>query len=173
MNTSMQSNNSAPQSGTRQFALKAWDLELTRAETEAEADRIAARLRAEYEIRRRPVAVLAKNSGRTLVTYLATVLSGAPLVPLNVHLHADEVRHMLIESDAGTLFTGPELLDVAVAATADLDGSRLCVGRSVRVPGSRPSRTGPMDRLSRRPPNIGCPPRSCSAPEQPGGPSEP
>jgi long-chain acyl-CoA synthetase len=104
--------------GGTDTALSAWDLTLTRSEADAEVARLAARLRVASA--GRPVAVLAKNSGRTLVAYLATILSGAPLVPLNAHLRPAEVAHMLRESGAGTLIAGPELRDVALEATHGL-----------------------------------------------------
>lgn len=97
-------------------ALVAWDLTLTRAEVDAEVVALAARLRAGHA----PVAVLARNSGRTLITYLAAILSGRPLVPLNAHLRPAEVAHMLRESGADLLLAGPELHDVALAAATGL-----------------------------------------------------
>ncbi|MCX4092358.1 AMP-binding protein [Nocardia sp. alder85J] len=115
----------ANDSGTTEFGLNAWDLRLSPAAVAAELDRVAGRLRADFAARPRPVAVLARNSGRTLIGYAATILSGAPLVPLNVHLQPTEIAHMLAESGAGTLFAGPELLDTALAATAELPEVRV------------------------------------------------
>ncbi|MQY31577.1 AMP-binding protein [Nocardia aurantia] len=115
----------ADDSGTTEFGLNAWDLRLPPAAVAAELDRVAGRLRAEYATRPRPVAVLARNSGRSLLICAATILSGAPLVPLNVHLRPAEIAHMLAESGAGTLFAGPDLLGTALAATAALPEVRV------------------------------------------------
>lgn len=104
-----------------EIALKSWDGTLTRAEADAEVSALAARLRAEWSARPGPVAILARNSGRTLLAYLATILSGAPLVPLNAHLRPGEVAHMLTESGAGLLLADPDLLPVALDAAGGLD----------------------------------------------------
>ncbi|ODU06851.1 MAG: hypothetical protein ABS81_03375 [Pseudonocardia sp. SCN 72-86] len=106
------------------MSLHAWDLTLTDAETEAHVARLAARLR--VATAGRPVAVLGKNSGRTLVAYAAGIQSGAPLVPVNAHLRPDEVAHMLRESAATLLLAGPELVDVARESAAGLAVEVVC-----------------------------------------------
>ncbi|WP_181781677.1 AMP-binding protein [Pseudonocardia pini] len=104
--------------------LVAWDLTLTRAAAEAEVSGIAARLR--VAAAGAPVAVLGKNSGWTLVAFTAVMTSGSSLVPLNVHLRAEEIAHMLRESGAVLLLCGPELREVAAEAAAGLPVEVVC-----------------------------------------------
>ncbi|OYD61480.1 AMP-binding protein [Rhodococcus sp. OK302] len=112
-------------SGGRSLGLKSWDLTLSRAEVVEEIERTASRLRAECECGTRVVSVLGKNSGRTLITYLATMLSGAALVPLNAHLQASEIAHMILESESGLLIVDPVLLEVALAAARNAPDVRV------------------------------------------------
>lgn len=100
--------------------ITAWDMTL---DGDAAAERVAdltARLRRLWLADPRPIAVLARNSGRTLITYLAAVLSGAPFIPLNAHLGADELTGMLADADVGVLIAGPDQLDTARRAAVAL-----------------------------------------------------
>lgn len=74
-----------------------------------------------WRAERRTVAVLATSSGYALVLELATALSGAPLVPLNWHLTAHELRFLIERADVGLLFAPSERASVVEEATRDLD----------------------------------------------------
>jgi long-chain acyl-CoA synthetase len=103
----------APADEAAPAALIGWDLVLSAEQVRDQVDRLAARLR--VVAGGRPVAVMAKNSGRTLITYLATILSGSPLVPLSALLRASEVEQMLEDAEVAVLLVGPELGEVAQA----------------------------------------------------------
>jgi long-chain acyl-CoA synthetase len=73
------------------------------------------------------VAVLARNSVTTVITYLAALRAGVSSVPVNFHLTADELTHVLQDSNSKVLFVGPETLQTGKAA-ASLAGIPLIVG---------------------------------------------
>lgn len=89
--------------------VQAWDRDLTRAETEAAGWKVAAAVGAAATGPRRRVGVYAANSAATLVGYLGVVYAGCTVVPLNIHLSAEEVGYLvdlvdveLIVCDAAT-----------------------------------------------------------------------
>jgi long-chain acyl-CoA synthetase len=107
------------------YALKAWDMTLTADEVNERVEDLTARLRRHWQQDPRPIAVFARNSGQTLIAFLATVLSGATFIPLNVHLGADELVAMLGDADAGTIMAGPGQLVTAIQAAERLPGLRV------------------------------------------------
>ena len=68
----------------------------------------------------RRVAVFAENSVETALGHLATLHAGGSSVPVNFHLNAEEVAYILSDSDTRLVFTGPENLERAVQAVAQL-----------------------------------------------------
>jgi long-chain acyl-CoA synthetase len=83
------------------YALRSWDGDLGRAEVERRVTSLAGQVEALMAGDPRPVGVIARNSGSTLIAFLATVLSGSTFIPLNVHLGARELRGMLEDGDVG------------------------------------------------------------------------
>lgn len=79
--------------------------------------RVAMALRAE-DLGERRVAVFAENSAETLLAHLGGLLAGESTVPVNFHLTADEVAHILTAADVGLLFVGPETAEAGRAAAA-------------------------------------------------------
>lgn len=75
-------------------ALIAWDVTLDRDEVTSRAHAIAAHLRQVVDGKPVPVSVFAANSGQSILAYLGTVLSGAVLVPTNMHLSEQEFRNL-------------------------------------------------------------------------------
>ena len=60
------------------------------------------------------IAVLSKNSDRFFLLYLAAGYLGAILVPINPRLSADEVTHILSDSDPSMIFLESEFRDLAI-----------------------------------------------------------
>jgi long-chain acyl-CoA synthetase len=57
------------------------------------------------------VALLGKNSTNWALVYLATVTSGAVVVPILPDFHAEDVAHVVSHSDASVLFVATELFE--------------------------------------------------------------
>ena len=62
------------------------------------------------------VAVFAENSVETVIAHLAAISVGISTVPVNSHLTAREVSHLLNDSDAAVVFVGPETAERGVQA---------------------------------------------------------
>jgi long-chain acyl-CoA synthetase len=62
------------------------------------------------------VGVFAGNSVETAVAYVACLAAGVSAVPINVHLTADELAHILREASVHCLFVGPETASVGLRA---------------------------------------------------------
>jgi len=62
------------------------------------------------------MAIFAHNSAEVMIAHLAGLQAGLSTVPVNSHLTAEELTFILKDSGAGAIFTGPETLDVALAA---------------------------------------------------------
>jgi long-chain acyl-CoA synthetase len=73
--------------------------------------RIQAVLQAAGVRRGDKVALLAKNSTNWALVYLATVTSGAVIVPILPDFHEDDVAHVINHSEAAVLFASTELYD--------------------------------------------------------------
>jgi long-chain acyl-CoA synthetase len=106
--------------------LIAWDAEISPAEVWEQATSLAGRLRTRNLASSGPVAVMARNSAQTIVAYLATVLSGATLVPLNIHLGHEELAVMLGDAGVDHVIVDDTTHEL-VAAAADRSGRRIGV----------------------------------------------
>lgn len=67
----------------------------------------------------RRVAVFAENSAETVTAHLAAILVGVSTVPVNFHLTASEVSHILEDSQSAALFVGPETAEPGLKAAAE------------------------------------------------------
>ncbi|HEX9467838.1 MAG TPA: AMP-binding protein [Acidimicrobiia bacterium] len=76
----------------------------------------------------RRVAIFAENSAETAMAYLACLLGGASAVPVSFHLSADEAAYILADSNAATVFVGPENVRVGTEAAAAAAAVRHVVG---------------------------------------------
>ena len=107
---------------------------------------------------RRRVAVFAPNSAEGVIVYLSALQAGVSSVPVNFHFTADELAYILEDSDADTLFVGPETADIGLAAAAKA-GLRTVIGWRC---GDRPGLTPWSDWLAAAPnaePPSDMPPR--------------
>ena len=128
------------------YALKAWDMTLSPAEAAERIDDLTAQLRRLWLADQRPIAVFARNSGQTLIAFLAAVQSGAPFIPLNAHLGPNELTTMLAAADIGVVIAGPGQVEVALQAAAGLEhGPRV-------LSWGDPAGSGQRDRLEDLPP---------------------
>jgi long-chain acyl-CoA synthetase len=64
------------------------------------------------------LAVFAENSAETLLAHLGGLLAGVSTVPVNFHLTAEEVAHILVDSGTAVLVVGPETADRGREAAA-------------------------------------------------------
>jgi long-chain acyl-CoA synthetase len=78
----------------------------------------------------RRIAVYAENSVETVIAHLGALLAGVSSVPVNFHLTPDEADYILRDSGTAVLFCGPENLERAHAATAQLPHIRVLAWRS-------------------------------------------
>jgi long-chain acyl-CoA synthetase len=115
--------------------LNAWDLTFTADEVRAQTRKLTAFLRGLWLADPRPIAVLARNSGQTMIASLAVVQSGASLVPLNVHLGVDELRVMLADADVGLVLVDASLLPTLLAARDNMAEPPLVLSWGVAEPG--------------------------------------
>lgn len=69
--------------------------------------------------RHQRIAVYARNSIEVVLVHSAAVRAGVSSVPVNAALTADELVYILRDSGAGTLFCGPETIEVALRAAAE------------------------------------------------------
>ncbi len=76
------------------------------------------------------VAILMENNLEWFIAMWGARRAGMFFVPVNWHLHENEVRYVLENSDARTIITSSRLLDLAASAASDLPGValRLAVG---------------------------------------------
>ena len=68
----------------------------------------------------RRIAVYAENSVETALAHMGALHAGLSSVPVNFHLNAEEAAYILNDSGTRLLFTGPENLERAVDAVAQL-----------------------------------------------------
>lgn len=66
------------------------------------------------------IAVFAENAVETLLAHLGGLLAGASTVPVNFHLNEAEVAYILGDSGALAVLAGPETVDRARGAAADV-----------------------------------------------------
>lgn len=123
-------------------ALNAWDITLSAEQVRLQAGRLAGWVREYWLPAHRPVAVFARNSGRTMLASLATVLSGATLVPLNAHLGAGELGDMLADAGVGLVFADQFQLPVLLRAVEHMADKPRVVTWGTQEP-------GPYDLLDR------------------------
>ncbi|MFI8860667.1 amino acid adenylation domain-containing protein [Streptomyces prasinus] len=102
--------------------------ELTYAELDARADRLAHRLRAGGVRRGDRVAIFLERGPDMLVSVLAVLKSGAAYVPLDPGYPAERLAYMLADSTPAAVLTGSgshALLDgrTTIDVTADIDGT--------------------------------------------------
>jgi long-chain acyl-CoA synthetase len=67
------------------------------------------------------VAILAANHPRWVAAYLGIIAAGRTAVPLDTAFHADQVKKLLIDSEASLLFCDVKHLPIAAEAIAGLD----------------------------------------------------
>lgn len=82
-------------------------------------------------------AVFSANCAEGVIAYLAALQAGIPSVPVNYHLTADEVAHILSDSGAKLAFAGPETIAVALSAAART-GARVVAWRTPPTEGVLP-----------------------------------
>jgi long-chain acyl-CoA synthetase len=80
--------------------------------------------------RDRRVAIFAPNAAESVIAYLAGLLGGISTVPASFHLTAAELAYILHDSQASTLFCGPETLDKAIEAAREAGISTVIAWRS-------------------------------------------
>lgn len=107
---------------TPRTGLIAWDAELSPDEVWRRAADLAGRLRSRILTSPGPVAVMARNSAQTIMAYLATVLSGATLVPLNTHLGEMELAEMLTDAGVRHVIVDDTTRQLVTAAAARSGG---------------------------------------------------
>jgi long-chain acyl-CoA synthetase len=83
-------------------------------------NRIANRLLARDLGAKRRIAVFAENAGETALAHLGGLLGSCSTVPVNFHLNAAEAAYIVGDSQARVVFCGPETLDRAKAAVAQV-----------------------------------------------------
>jgi acyl-CoA synthetase (AMP-forming)/AMP-acid ligase II/enoyl-CoA hydratase/carnithine racemase len=108
--------------------------------------RAAAAIRRDITPGRR-LGVFARNAIEPALGYVAGLRAATSPVPINFHLTPSECAYILADADVGILLTGPETLDVALAAAAQA-GTPLVVGW--RCP-ARPGVVAWEDWLAARP----------------------
>ncbi len=101
-------------------ALRDPDRALTWGEVDDTLNRAANALLAADLGERRRVAVFAENAVETALANLGGLLGSCSVVPVNFHLTAEEVAYILDDSDTRLVFCGPETLDRALRAAADV-----------------------------------------------------
>jgi long-chain acyl-CoA synthetase len=99
----------------------------------------------------RRVAVLAENSGETLLWYAASTLSGTSAVAVNFHLEPAEAAWILTHSQADVLLVDDATAECGAAA-ARLAGVRLVIGGSGAVAGVQPLEAALADAADDEPP---------------------
>lgn len=77
---------------------------------------------------RRRIAVIGENTASTLVFYAGALLAGFGTILVNQQLTASEIVHMLIDGDAGALWTDEVHVPVAQLAVAQIPAVHLLVG---------------------------------------------
>ncbi|WGL54134.1 AMP-binding protein [Nocardioides sp. BP30] len=98
------------------YALRSWDGDLSRPEVERRVAALAGQVETLMAGDDRPVGVIARNSGQTLIAFLATVLSGSTFIPLNVHLGPSELRGMLEDGTVGLVIADASQAPIVRAA---------------------------------------------------------
>jgi long-chain acyl-CoA synthetase len=92
----------------------------TWAEVDDTLNRVANRLLS-YDLGpKRRVSVFAENAGETALAHLGGLLGGCSTVPVNFHLTASEAAYIVGDSESRVVFCGPETLERAKAAVAQV-----------------------------------------------------
>ncbi|WP_312596785.1 AMP-binding protein [Brevundimonas sp.] len=76
------------------------------------------------------VGVYANNSAEAVVAYLASILGGASVVPINAHLTSEELDYILRRARPKLLFVGPETAPAAVEVARVTGGATVVGWRS-------------------------------------------
>jgi acyl-CoA synthetase (AMP-forming)/AMP-acid ligase II len=96
-------------------------LTLTWHEAAEAVDRAANGMRTQLAPDRR-VGVFARNCAEGVLALVASMAAGRTAVPINSHLAPGELAYILEDGAIDLLFTGPECLEVAVAAAREAGG---------------------------------------------------
>ncbi|MCB2049729.1 MAG: AMP-binding protein [Novosphingobium sp.] len=91
---------------------------LTWREASAIVDRAANGMREQVAPHHR-IGVFSRNCAEVALVTVASMMAGRSAVPINSHLAAGELSYILQDGAVDLLFTGPDCLDVAVAAARE------------------------------------------------------
>ena len=117
------------------------EVEVTRGELLAEANRLTHGLRALGLERGDAIAVVVPNGQPMVELYLAAFQSGWYLTPINNHLAGPEIAYIVNDSEAKVFVVGERFAETCQAAAKEIqvpDGARFCVGS---VPSFKPYAT--------------------------------
>ena len=134
--------------------LIAWDAEVSSDEVWRQATALAGRLRSRILDAPGPVGIIARNSAQTIMAYLATVLSGATLVPLSVHLGEEELAAMLVDAGVRHVIVDDSTHDLVSAVGAGAGGDiailpvRLGHGSTFMIGDLASERVATLDRVA-------------------------
>ena len=95
------------------------------------------------------VAILAANHPRWVAAYLGIIAAGRTAVPLDTAFHADQVRKLLIDSDASLLFCDGKHLAVAAEAVEGLNLALVMTSAAAELAATNFNATAPAHRTER------------------------
>lgn len=110
----------AARSKPNEVAIRDSSKTLTWSELNATINRLVNNLKPRDLGPNRRIAVYAENSVETALAHMGALHAGLSSVPVNFHLNAEEAAYILNDSGTRLLFTGPENLERAVDAVAQL-----------------------------------------------------
>jgi long-chain acyl-CoA synthetase len=112
--------------------------DLTYAELNAGANRLARALRARGLSRGDSVALFCGNRPEFAIAYAAALRTGLRLTPLNWHLQADEAAYIVENSEARAFLADARFRDVAIAAAAASPKAGVRLAIAGEIPGFDP-----------------------------------
>ncbi len=95
------------------------------------------------------VAILAANHPRWVAAYLGIIAAGRTAVPLDTAFHADQVKKLLIDSDASLLFCDVKHLAVATEAVEGLNLALVMTSAAAELVATNFNATAPAHRAER------------------------
>ena len=95
------------------------------------------------------VAILAANHPRWVATYLGIIAAGRTAVPLDTAFHANQVKKLLIDSDAALLFCDVKHLAVATEAVEGLNVGLVMTSATAELVATNFTATAPTHRTER------------------------
>jgi long-chain acyl-CoA synthetase len=95
------------------------------------------------------VAILAANHPRWVAAYLGIIAAGRTAVPLDTAFHADQVKKLLVDSEASLLFCDLKHLPVAREAVAGLDVVVVMTSAAAELAVATPATSNPAHRTER------------------------